>query len=467
MPDISFGMTGTGTWTDWDPRNNDWLDEPGKVRPEDWNDVLLMEVPNGDVTLTAMLAKLNKKETVDPNFNWMTYRLNTQNGDITNIYTAAALTTPYASGGTAGDPLYLVVPEAAAQQCRAGLSITMMQDPAAGDPDWELRRNAEILSVVTNGANSQLHVRLLEDDPATTAGQDLSDANWFVISGDINPEGSSWPASFHYNWKRNFNMTQIFLEPFTITGTQLATEIRGTYSAQSWAEKRARYEHARRKEAAIIFGVMSEEIGDNGQPKRTTDGTLRMLTAGGGVVSDFRTATDDGITYATGEDSWQKSGEDWLNMQMLKANRWTPEGSSGGAPLALCGDMWLFQMNKLLKDTKNYELSLNEAEYGIKVQTWTNVHGSLHFKSYPLFNMNPALAHSCLVVYPEDLTYRPLRGRDTNFVEDASEVINKMNTGHTWMDGSMSGYLTEFGLELHNPARQMWLHGAGFDKPAP
>ena len=460
-----LGMLGTGRWDDWDPETESYTGKPGTIRPENWNDRLLLEYPNGDVTLTAMTAKMKKKVATDPVIHWKGFRMPSHQGTVTAVYTDAAMTALYAGGGVSDQSLYIHIDAEIASQIRPGHQVTLIQDPGVGvTPDWELSANAKVQEVVPNGANSYCRVRLIKDDVTTTLGNHLGDANMMVITGDIHPEGSPWPEGHIYSPKRYTNFHQIFKEPWTITGTQQATKIRGQFTAEQFQQMTAFHNHAVQKERCFLFGQRSIKVGDNGQDERTMDGIIEVLKNNGGTVSDFRNAADVGITYASGAGSWEASGEDWFSMQAQKFTTYKGDGLKPGnntGYLCLCGRQWLYHFNRLVKKTNGYDLEKGVAKYGIKVNTYLSVWGDFHFVTHPLF-VGP-FAYSCLIIDPNDLIYVHLKDRDTKLLTDRN--LKDKSSRHDWIDGFTNGYLCECSLEFHYPFKGAWLHGCGIDRP--
>ena len=80
-------------------------------------------------------------------------------------------------------------------------------------------------------------------------------------------------------------------------------------------------------------------------------------------------------------------------------------------------------------------------------------------KSHPLFNQIQsslsgnvyyAMDSWCLILDMADLTYRPLRGSDTQYLPD------RQSNG---TDGLTSEYLTECGLEMHHAKHHYLMTG--------
>jgi hypothetical protein len=87
-----------------------------------------------------------------------------------------------------------------------------------------------------------------------------------------------------------------------------------------------------------------------------------------------------------------------------------------------------------------------EMTYGMHLVSIETVHGTLHFKSHPLFTEHPSFEKAMLITDIGNLRYRPLNDRDT--------VIND-NIQANDLDGRKDEWFTEAGLEVRFPESNM------------
>jgi len=422
-----MGMRGTGDWG---------TDE----RPKNWRQGILYEYPNGDAPLTALISKLGEQSVDDPEFYWWTKSLPTQAGAITDVFTQADLTGQYTSGGVAGTILYVQVAEATAQHFRPGHQCLFRLST-----DYTLDTNAKVISVSKNGASSCIGVKLLEADD--NGGETyLASADRILVIGNLNAQGSSMPSAIAYDPTKIYNKTQIFRSALEITRTARMTKLRTT-DAYSEAKREALELHSIEMEKAFLWGIMTENTGDNGKPETTTRGLIDVIkTYASANVDDYSLNTD----YSG--DSWLVSGEDWLDEQLKLIFRYGKRDK-----LVFAGDGALLALNKLVKLNGNYEISNKTTSYGIKVKQWDTVFGTLNIIVHPLFSYETTNANSMVIFEPSGLKYRYIT--DTTFYKDP----DKQNTGWTRKDGTSEEYLTECGLEFHLPAGWGYLNGVGVD----
>jgi hypothetical protein len=420
-----LGMRGTGDWA---------TDQ----RPYSWRDAILRLYPNGDAPLTAIMAKMKSEKTDDPLFNWWTKGLPTQRATLTEVYTDAALSSAYSSGGVAGSVLYAKMSAADAGHFRAGHQVIFRLSTS-----YLYDINAKVVAVGVNGASSYVAAKLLQAD----ASSYVASADTMLVIGNINAEGAPMPDAITYDPTKLYGYTQIFRTPLEITRTARKTRLR-TGDAYKEMKREALELHSIEMEKAFIFGYPTENTGDNGKKERTTGGIVYHIGAYSGIASSFVTDTSAGVSGKT----WAAGGEDWLDYYLEKIFRYGSEER-----LAFCGSNVLLAINKLVKQGGNYTFTPKTGSYGIKVMEWVTPFGTINMKRHPLFSYEATNSASMLVISPEDLTYRYID--DTTFYDDPE----KKNTGYTRRDGTKEEFLTECGLEIHHPSKFGWLHGFGSD----
>ena len=282
--------------------NGDWATDQ---RPKNWREKILQLYPNGDAPLTAILSMMSSQSTDDPEFNWWTKSLATQAADVTEVYTNAAMSSAYTTGGVAGDTVFVKVAEASAKEFRAGHQVLLINTSNYAD-----NTNGKVLSVILNGASSQIAVKLLQADPTTTG---IADVDRILIIGNINSEGGVMPNAIAYDPTKHYNYTQIFRTPLSITRTARKTKLR-TGDQYKEAKREALELHSIEMEKAFLFSYRTEGTGSNGKPERTTGGLIPAIVASSGNVSAFTSDTD--FTNST----WLENGEEWLDKWQGKPN---------------------------------------------------------------------------------------------------------------------------------------------------
>ena len=424
--------------------NGDWVTDQ---RPKSYRESILFLYPNGMVPLTAILAKLKSQSVDDPEFNWWTKSLATQAAAITGVYTDAALSSAYTSGGVVGSILYIKMAAASVAEFRIGHQV-LLRDAS----DFTVDVNAKVTGKQTAGAASYVQVKLLEADDNSAYSHDLSDADRILIIGNINEEGAAMPNAIAYDPVKLYNYTQIFRTPLSITRTARKTKLR-TGDQYKEAKREALELHSIEMEKAFLFGQKLETTGSDGKPERTTQGIINCLRENVPAnISDFSLdATYDGKAWLD-----DGGGEAWLDAYLELVFRY-----GSGDKLALCGSGALMGMNKLAKAGSHFTLTPSTKSYGIKVLEWVTPFGTINMKTHPLFSLEPSLRNSMLILEPANLSYRYID--DTQFYAEGAAKQAAPGTNSGRRDGTVEEFLTEAGLEMHHPSTMMFLNGLGRD----
>ena len=419
----------------------DWVTDQ---RPLNWRQQILKLYPNGQAPLTAILSMMGSKKVDDPQFHWWTQEMTSVGGDVDAIYTDAGCTTAYVTGGVAGDVLYCVITTTLANRVRAGHQI-LLRDAS----DYTVDVIGKVVDIAYGGVNSVLAVRLLEaDDNSTT--HDLSDCDTFKIVGNINPEGGEMPDAIALNPTKVYNYTQIFRSPLSITRTARKTRLRTGNDYQK-AKAECLEMHSWEMELAFLWGIRTENTGDNGKPERTTMGVINFIrTYAAANCDDYSlNATYSGQTWAAG-------GETWLKYYLEQIFRYGAEEK-----LCLCGSGFLLGIDALAMAGGNVLLNPGQKTYGMKIREWLTPFGSIYMKTHPLFSYDATTRNMGVIIEPKELEYKYID--DTAFYGENSSKSHPEGYGQRRIDGTNEEYLTECGLEFGLPQKCAVLNGVGLD----
>ena len=429
-----LGMVGTGDWA---------TDQ----RPYAWDNALMRIYPNGTAPLTAIMSMMKAERATDYQFHWWTKTLAQQAGAVTGVYTDVTLSTAYVSGGVAGDTVFVKMAAALVSEIRAGHQVLLMDAS-----DDTMRVVGKVTARQANGASSYVAVELLEADDNSSSG-DLSDCDRIMVIGNINAQGAAMPDAISYNPDKWYNFTQIFRTPLEITRTARLTTLR-TGDAYTEMKREALELHGLEREKAYLFGIPTEGTGDNGKPVTTTLGLIPAIIGGqtgqlsgaAGTVKNFTTDT------AFSGKTWLQGGEDFLDTYLEQIFRY---GDS--EKMALCGNLALQGINKIVKTGGDYSYTPMTADYGININRWTTPFGSIYFKTHPLFNQEASFRRSMVIFEPRNIKRMYLT--QTTFYDDPE----KKNTGYTRRDGTKEEFLTEDGFKYFGIHGWGYLTGIGSD----
>jgi len=420
--------------------NGDWVDGQ---RPKNWRQKILKLYPNGQAPLTAMLSMMGSSKVDDPEFNWWTQAMTAVDGDVTQVYTDAGLTTAYVTGGVAGDTLFVYTTDTTVfKRVRAGHQI-LLRDAS----DYAVDVVGKVTDVYRGGTYEAYAVSLLEDDD-NSGSHDLSDCDCFKIIGNINPEGGEMPDSISLNPTKVYNYTQIFRTPLSITRTARKTRLR-TGDQYQKAKAEALEMHSWEMELAYWWGIKTENVGDNGKPERTTMGAINFIRQYAAANCDDFTLNTD----YTGQ-TWAAGGETWFKAYLEQIFRYGADQK-----VAFVGSGALLGIDALAMAGGQINLVPGTKTYGMQIREWVTPFGSIYMKTHPLFSYDATTRNMMVILEPKELGYRYID--DTSFYGENSSKSHPEGYGQRRVDGTNEEWLTECGLEFGLSEKCAVLNGFG------
>ena len=398
---------------------------PGFVadeRPKNWRQGILMRFPNGHAPITALTAQMKKKVTDDPEFNWW-------EREVSNVRLQLG-----ANAGT-------------------GTTLTVVADPFGFGGGEQVKigdllyaeQTGELMLVVLNGTSTTVEVQRSWGTVAATTVLFATENPNMVIVGSIYEEGADTPESVRYQPTKVTNYTQIFRNSLKATRTAMQTRLRTVEEVKD-AKTQALLYHSIAMEYALIFGQKKEDLSTGTQPMRSTGGIIEHIPAAN-VVDKLGAAV----------------GYDEIEDIFLEAFRFGSQEK-----MAFIGNRALLAIQRMIRKANavSVEITPSQKEFGMDVRRLFTPYGTVVLKTHPLFNQiqsTPGAGNEyfsfdtwMLIVDMADLTYRPLRNSDTQYLPD------RQGNG---IDGLTSEYLTEAGLEIahgkhHFLAKGLYLAGA-------
>lgn len=383
-------------------------------RPKNFREMILWREPNGNAPLTALLSKMKKETTDDPEFAWYEEEQNIVRLTATTV-TATTTTTIGLSAGNAlnlkeGD--VLLVENATETGAYTDEIVRVSATPSATDSFTVTRAVAGTASTIANGAS-------------------------LTLIGSSYAEGTTAPDAVSRNPTKVSNLTQIFKDVYELTGTAENTRTR-TGDPIKNDKKRKMFDHASRQEFAYMFGKKVETTGSNSKPLRYTGGLLEALAA---ATASYAHCTKVFTTTVT---------VDTFLAALYPVFDYGTGAGSSNERLAFCGNGALNVINNLAKGdgTINYDGTVKV--YGMELQKYIIPQGTIYLKSHPLMNVHGRFKNSLFVIDPAGLVYRPLRNRDTKFMDNIQANDADTRKGQ---------WLTEAGLEFHHMATMAYIGG--------
>jgi len=395
MPAIA-GLRGTGDWG---------ADE----RPKNFRETILWLGPNGSAPLTALMAKMKKESTDDPEFSWWE-----EEQGITRVQLNDA--DAMASGDTA------VVVDSGALALVPG-DVLMVEVDIATTYDNEL--------VLVTAVADDTNFTIARGYGGTTAAA-IADNTWFTRIGSSFGEGTNSPDSATNNPSKQTNFAQIFKTSYELTNTAKGTRTR-TGDPKKNDKKRAMFKHSIALEQAFLFGKPNEDIDpSNGKPRRTTGGLLHFLAQAGRIHKYSAALTDI--------NEWADNVYDVFD--------YTGEGSTGGDErLILCGNGAANALNKLAQSAGTVNYGEVVKVYGMNLTRLVLPQGTFFLKTHPLMNQHPVFTNSAFVIDPPGVRYRPFR--DTKPQDNIQAPDADTDKGQ---------WLSEVGCEFNHLKTMKFLH---------
>jgi hypothetical protein len=290
----------------------------------------------------------------------------------------------------------------------------LMVEPAADSATF----NHEVIEVTEVVSATQFTARR---GAAGTTAASISDNLYLLKIGSNYSEGTAAPDSASRNPIKYFNYTQIFKDTYEVTGTASQTQTR-TGDVLKNEKKRKAFDHARDIEHAILFGQRSEITGSNGKPKRTTGG-IRSF-----IPSATTTILSNGYTIN--------------NILDALAPVFDFDTEAGDSRAVFAGNNALNYFNKVVAaqtGAVQVEFSGEKMVYGMRFNEYRIPQGTLMIKVHPLLNRNTLYRNSWFVVDFSALRWRPMKGRDTKFMDNIQDKDEDLIRGQ---------WITEAGLEV-------------------
>ena len=395
------GLRGTGDWG---------VDE----RPRNFREYIMWRNPNGSTPLLALMAKVGKESTDDPQFNWWD-----EPSDIIRLQVGAALGTTDTTVTVSSQD-----PSATAPANNWGvashlvpqdiLMVEPVADSAAFTPEYL------IVTSVQSDTQFTCSRGALGSTPAAVP------LNSFLLKiGSSFSEGTAEPQATSRNPIKYFNYTQIFKTVYDVTNTAVGTRAR-TGDVLKNERKRRAFDHAKDIELALMFGRQLETVGANGKPQRTMDGMRRWIPA-------------QNTTVFTGSVSWTGATNNFLDA-VYRVFDW--DTGAGDQRIALCGNGALNALVKITAKDANSRINFSEAitnQYGMALRELILPQGSLFLRTHPLLNRHALYTNSLWIIDFSALRWRYLTGRDTKTIDDI-QLRGEDATRGMW--------ITEGGLEV-------------------
>lgn len=281
---------------------------------------------------------------------------------------------------------------------------------------------------------------------AITIGGGVSPEAYQV--GNAYEEASIRPQALGINPIRITNLTQIFRNTWSISGSADATQvIAGDGTAAENRQDCAAF-HAADIEKAIFFGQKSQGF-RNGQPFRTMDGLVSVV----GNIAYYPPSYAAPNIYVAGSTTTNDQLEAMLDPVFDQAT----DPKIANERLLFVGGKARVVLNNIGKKSGIYQLMEGATQWGLQFSTMKLARGTFRIIEHPLFNSNPNWARYAVAVDLStfNLAYlgnRKTKSNDFNGTGAAASVDNGIDA----VGGSL---LTEVTTEIRNPPANAVISG--------
>lgn len=372
-------------------------------RPKNYREGLMLLEPRNGASLYRLTAAMQNEPTDDPEFRWWNEAVDMYQFQINGAIGSGVTTVTFDDRCTrlkAGDHL------------RSALT-------------------GEVIRVLTVISDTQVTVQRAMGPGGSAAGTAaaIADDTKFLYIGSGYREGAPRAIGVSFNPTSDYNYTQIFRDPIEWTRTAQKTKYR-TGDPMKHDKRRALHKHALGIERAFFLGTRYETLESN-QPLRMTGGLLDFIPVAN--VASISTAA------TTGE----------LTLEEFEGFYARMFAYGSGEKLAYTSLAVLMAMQTMIRKNSNYQFMQGQAELGMNVSRFVSAAGTLVLTEHPAFGQGGGfLEDSIVVLDTAALKYRYIT--DTTYLQDR---------GDKGTDGKTDEYLTEAGLEVHNPEKFFWLKG--------
>lgn len=420
------------------------------IHPENWNPDVYMQQITGRAPMTAILMAMGKGSTKSKTHHWWQKAYNSMNGAVVDVYSDAALSSAYASGGVSGSILYISLTTANAKKIVSGDMMTIV------DSNNVMRTGHVIQVLVGSDTTSYACIKLKQTDTSNIlAGATLT----FFVSGNVQAEMSELPDTTFEEPTEFYNYAPIFMEAAEFSGTELVevTRINQDVRAQGLKEAYARFRA--KMEWQYIFGIRSSSTGANGKPLLFMDGIRTAISDNESTnILNFKTDSSTPAGNSIAGATWLSKGMTFIEDTMEFLSR----TSDNPTKTAFCGSLAALAINQVVLDAGHYEIGPATNEYGINVHRIKGLVQTLDIITHQGFTANSALRNSMLIIEPEYLRDLPMEGRDIRVVKPGEVDTG----GHTWVDGTKEGWYRQSTLEYNNLACMAWIDKIGITNTA-
>lgn len=272
----------------------------------------------------------------------------------------------------------------------------------------------------------------------TTAAAAIADNVNFYQIGNAFEESSIRPNALQINPVRITNYTQIFRNTWALSGSAQATQVIAGESTVAESRQECAAFHAADIEKALFWGQKSTGT-RNGQPFRTMDGLLRIVSDLSYYPSSYSAAN---VTTAGGTTNYTQ-----LETALDPVFNQVTDPKAGNQRLLFVGSQARKVINNIGRLNSTYYIQNGATSYGLQFGSFNIARGSFNMVEHPLFNSNSDWAKMAVAVDLSSFRVAYLGGRKTK-KEEFNLAGQQVDNGIDAVGGTLT---TEMTCVVKNP----------------
>ncbi len=288
-------------------------------------------------------------------------------------------------------------------------------------------------NVVIDAIVDATHVQVTRGVGTVTPTNIDDDTDLYQV-GNAFEEASDRPLANNIIPVRVTNLTQIFRNTWSISGSAQATKVIAGDSTDAENRQDCAALHAADIEKALFFGQKSQGT-RNGQPFRTMAGLVAMIEDASfyppiyaGVVNSFTAGATTTWTQLLG----------FLDPVFNQAT--DPKGSA--ERVLFVGGSAKLVINEIGRLNGTYHLVDGQTNFGLQFSTLTSPRGKFRLIEHPLFNTNTSWAKMAVGVDLPTFRLAYLAGRKTQNMEFNTSGKQAADNGIDAVGGTLTTELT-------------------------
>lgn len=305
-----------------------------------------------------------------------------------------------------------------------------------------MRVNSTFENVIINAVVSATQISVTRGVGTVSAA--AIGANVFLYQvGNAFEEGSVRPAALIINPVRITNLTQIFRNTWGITDTIRATLMIAGETNESESRQDCAAFHAADIEKALFFGQKSQGV-RNGQPFRTMDGLISIISNGGNYPSLYAGVPNTTVFGATTNYTQFEAAVDPMFNQ-------TTDPKVANERVLFVGGIAKRVLNNIGRLNGTYYMVDGQTSWGLQFTTLKTARGTFRVIEHPLFNTNPTWQTYCVGVDLSTFRMAYLGNRRTMNREFNTNSDGDMEATDNGIDAVGGTLTTELTCVVKNP----------------